>query len=79
VFDILSSLLPVLASALAPVVTEGVKSVADVLGKKVPKMLKAPLSIVFGAAISALLGGDPTVGAAVGGAGAVGFKVGKTS
>ena len=78
-FDSLLSLLPLVLSAASPYITEGVKALVGKVGKSIPTVLKPVLSVLFGTVLSAVTGGDPVTGGAIGLAGATGFKVGKTS
>ena len=86
---VLLQLLPLFASTAAPYVTEVVKNVVEVGGKKIPSFLKGPLNILFAAALAAVGSVVPGVeggvvdagvlGALVGLGSSAGFKVGKKS
>jgi hypothetical protein len=73
------SLLPVVASALSPYVTEGVKKAVAAAGAAIPAVFKPAVSILAGAALAAVCGGEAAVGGVVGLASSLGFKVGKSS
>lgn len=72
-------LLPVIASSLAPYVTEGVKKAVAAVGASVPTVFKPAINILCAAGLAAVCGGDPTVGAGIGVATSAAFGLGKRS
>jgi hypothetical protein len=58
-FTLLGPLLPILLSALAPVITAGVK---QAVGDKLPSSVKPVINALAGAALAGVSGGDPTTG-----------------
>lgn len=76
--DFVWSILPVVVSAVAPYITEGVKKAVSFAGKSIPAVVKPAVNIAVAAVLGAICG-DVATGAAVGVATSGAFAVGKRS